>query len=293
MLRAADDTGYAGMLIADLNDNWSAVSEQSAGYTLPASASGLWQDTTARAETTGIVAAESVQPDSPAIQLNDNGEKSLIRQMQLSYNEAYVYITVLLKDDIDYDENELIIGIDTYQRNDGEYYYDSAYYANSQSGMEYAVKFESKNSASLYVASSYNRSTGNYTSKESYTADYDIVSVLNYGNFTESNTHFYQAGVTVRLRIPWAMLNFTDPANALVINGQENGALKTTETDGMIFSVLIGSKETKDTAYIFPESKKSVGYKRLNFVPWTASDVTYTIRDKESTGIIRRYFMAS
>ena len=66
MLKAADELGYAGMLIADLNDNWSAVSEQSAEYTLPASASGLWQDTTARAETTGIVAAESVQPDSPA-----------------------------------------------------------------------------------------------------------------------------------------------------------------------------------------------------------------------------------
>ena len=290
MLRAADDTGYAGMLIADLNDNWSAVSEQSAGYTLPASASGLWQDTTVRAETTGIVAAESVQSDSPAIQLNDNGEKSLIRQMQLSYNEAYVYITVLLKDDIDYDENELIIGIDTYQRNDGEYYYDSAYYANSQSGMEYAVKFESKNSASLYVASSYNRSTGNYTSKESYTADYDIVSVLNYGNFTSSNTHFYQTGVTVRIRIPWAMLNFTNPSSALVISGQDGGTLRTTATDGMIFSLLIGSKSTMDTAYIFPESKQSAGYKRLEISGWKREDVRYALREKASAGIIGRYF---
>lgn len=124
MLKAADEQGYAGMLIADLNDNWSAVSEQSEQYTIPASDSGLWQDTTVRAETTGIVAVDSVQPQESAIQLNDNGEKSIMSQMQLSYNETYVYITLLLKNDIDYDKNEMIIGIDTYQRNDGEYYYD-------------------------------------------------------------------------------------------------------------------------------------------------------------------------
>ena len=293
MLTAANNQKYMGMLIADLNDNWSASSEEAQKYTLPASNNGLWQNPTDRAENTGVVAVESVLPSEVAMQLNDNSENSLMKQMQISYNESYLYLTVLLSADIDYDLNEMIIGIDSYQRNDGEYFYDANYYANSQSGMEYIIKFESKTSAALYVTKSYNRNTGGYTSKESYTADYDLVSVLNYGNFTESNTHFYQAGVTVRLRIPWAMLNFTDPANALVINGQENGALKTTETDGMIFSVLIGSKETKDTAYIFPESKKSVGYKRLNLVPWTASDITYTIRDKESTGIIRRYFMAS
>ncbi len=290
MLKAADEQGYAGMLIADLNDNWSAVSEQSEQYTIPASDSGLWQDTTVRAETTGIVAVDSVQPQESAIQLNDNGEKSIMSQMQLSYNETYVYITLLLKNDIDYDKNEMIIGIDTYQRNDGEYYYDSNYYANSQSGMEYIVKFESKNSASLYVASGYNRNTGNYVSKESYSADYDLVSVLNYGNFTSSNTHFYQTGVTVRIRLPWAMLNFANPSSALVINGNSGSTLKTTATDGMIFSVLVGSKDTMDTAYIFPESKQSAGYKRLELAGWEKEDINYTLREKESAKIIQRYF---
>ena len=86
------------------------------------------------------------------------------------------------------------------------------------------------------------------------------------------------------------MLNFADPANALVISGQENETLKTTATDGMIVSVLIGDKETMDTAYIFPESKKSAGYKRLTLTPWTAKDVSYGIREKESCGILRRFF---
>lgn len=290
MLRAADGLGYMGMLVADLNDNWSASSEEAQAYTRPLSNNGLWYNPTDRAETTGVVAVEPNAPAEAAMQLNDNSEKSLMQQMQVSYNEAYVYLTILLRSDIDYDANELIIGLDTYQRNDGEYFYDKNYYANSQSGMEYIIKFESKSSASLYVAHSYNRNAGNYSSQESYTAEYDLVSVLRYGNFTSSNTHFYQAGVTLWIRIPWAMLNFADPSGALVVNGQENGVLRTTATDGMIFSLLIGSKETMDTAYIFPESKRSAGYKRLNLASWTAQDVTYALREKESCVILRRYF---
>ncbi len=293
MLRAAEDTGYIGMLIADLNDNWSASSEEAREYTLPLSNNGLWHNPADRAETTGVVAVESSAPGEIAMQLNDNSENSLMQQMQLSYNETYVYITLLLRSDIDYDTNEMIIGLDTYQRNNGEYYYDKDYYANSQSGMEYIIKFESATSASLYVARSYNRNAGNYESAESYTADYDLVSVLNYGNFTSSNTHFYRAGVTVNIRIPWAMLNFADPSGALVISGQNDGTLRTTATDGMIFSLLIGNKEDMDTAYIFPESKTSAGYKRLELDGWAEEEVTYSLREKESCTIIRRYFTES
>ncbi len=290
MLKAAEKQGYIGMLIADLNDNWSAISSQTQAYTVPVSNNGLWQDTTSRAETSGVVAVEANRPAEASVQLNDNAEKSLMQQMQISYNETYIYLTVLLKSDIDYDLNEMFIGIDTYQRNDGEYFYDKNYYANSQSGMEYVIKFESKTSAALYVAASYNRNTSNYVTTESYTADYNLVSVLNYGNFTSSNTHFYQAGVTVNIRIPWAMLNFTDPANALVVNGQNGGEIKTIATDGMIFSLLVGNKETMDTVYIFPESKSSAGYKRLNLKPWTENEIEYSLREKQSVSIIRRYF---
>ena len=290
MLKAAADQQYLGMLIVDLNDNWSLSSAQMLPYTIPISDNGLWQNTADRAETSGVVAVESQTPQEASIQLNDNSEKSLMQQMQISYNETYVYLTILLNADIDYDLNELLIGIDTYQRNDGEYFYDANYYANSQSGMEYVIKFESKTAAALYVSRHYNRNIGNYTTAESYSAEYDLVSTLQYGNFASSNTHFYQAGVTVHIRIPWAMLNFTDPASALVLGGVEGDTLKTTVTDGMIFSVLIGNKESMDTLYIFPESKSSAGYKRLELRPWTAADITYTIRPKESSVVIGRYF---
>lgn len=291
MLTAARNTGYMGMLIADLNDSWSALSDSSAAYTLSAE-SPLWHDVTDRAQTTGVIAVESGIPEDISMELNDNAEKSLMRQIQISYSESYLYLTVLLADDIDYDKNEMIIGIDTYLRNNGEYFYDADYFANSQSGMEYIIKFESKNATSLYVANSYNRNAGNFASKESYTGKYDLVSVLNYGNFLTSTTNFYQAGVTMHIRIPWAMLNFVSPAKKLVVNGEENGMVKTTLTDGMIFSLCVCNKETRDTEYIFPESKKSAGYKRWNLSSWNASEIEYVCREKESCSEIRKYFQS-
>ena len=45
-----------------------------------------------------------------------------------------------------------------------------------------------------------------------------------------------------------------------------------------------------DTVYIFPESKSSAGYKRLNLKPWTENEIEYSLREKQSVSIIRRYF---
>lgn len=287
MLKAASNEGYLGSLISDLNDNWSAVSSDMSKFTIPSANSGLWQNTADRAQTSGIVAADSNDPEEVSMELNDSGA---MQQMQLSSNRTYVYVTLLLKEEINFDEREMILGIDTYQRNNGEYFYDKGYYANSLSGMEFIVKFESKSAASLYVVSSYDRNRGKYASAESYNASYDFVSALKYGDFASSNTHFYQTGMTVHLRIPWAMLNFTDPSSRLVINGTKNGLVQTTATEGMIFSLLIGDRNTMDTAYIFPESKQQAGYKTFKLSGWDKTDVKYTLREKDSAAIIKRYF---
>ena len=96
----------------------------------------------------------------------------------------------------------------------------------------------------------------------------------------------------MHIRIPWAMLNFVSPAKKLVVNGEENGMVKTTLTDGMIFSLCVCNKETRDTEYIFPESKKSAGYKRWNLSSWNASEIEYVCREKESCSEIRKYFQS-
>lgn len=286
-LKCIDKEQYIGALISDLNDNWAACSEEMKPFVIPYSSNSLWHNIADRTQTTGVLSVESVEPDEVELELNDSGK---MQQMQIKTNETYVYLTLLLKEDINYDNNELIIGIDSYQRNDGEYYYDKNFYANSLSGMEYIVKFDGKRSASLYVVKSYNRNSNKFVSEESYDAAFDLVSVLEYGDFSLSNTHFYQTGSVLRIRIPWSMLNFTDPSSLLVISGGSKNSLKTVATDGMIFSVLIGDKSSKDTAYIFPESKQSAGYKIFKLSDWDEEDIEYSFRAKSSCTAIRRYF---
>ncbi len=287
ILKAASNQNYLGVLISDLNDDWSSISDNNKQFTKPISASALWHDVTDIEQTTGVVAVEADIDKDVALELSDN---HVMNQMQITYNEEYLYISIVLDDHIDYDANELILGIDTYQRNNGEYYYDKAYFANSLSGMEYVIKFESKLAASLYVAESYNRNNDSYSSKESYNAQYDLVSVLEYGDFSQTGNHFYQSGPVIKLRLPWAMIGFANPQEKLVINGHDENGIRTQITDGMIFSLVIGDKETKDTAYIFPETKEQSGYNRFNFDTWNKQEIDFALRKKESFNIIKNYY---
>ena len=64
--------------------------------------------------------------------------------------------------------------------------------------------------------------------------------------------------------------------------------LRTVRTDGIIISVLIADKSTKDTLYIFPESKQSAGYKSFKWNDW--DDVDFAFRQKDSCKILSNFF---
>jgi hypothetical protein len=293
MLGAIRDTGCLGGLISDYNDNWSKCSDALKAYTLPLSDNILWQNTLDPAQTMGVVAMEPAKPAEVDMSIQDTER---MREMQISHDAAYVYISVMFDGEIDYDKEQLIIGLDTYQRNNGEYLYDPAYFATSLSGMEYVIKFESKNSAALYVVPTYNREKGKFSSKESYKGKYDHVCQLVYGSFVSAGNSFYQAGSTIHIRIPWNLLNFTDPSKLMVINDTRSSSeiakdafgLKTTSTDGIIFSLLIADKKTKDSLYVFPLSKQSSGYKTFSWATWT--DWDYVFRQKDSGKTLSSFF---
>ena len=290
MLSAIRSQNYLGGFISDLNDSWTNVSDAYAAFTVPLQNESLWHNILDPAETTGILSVESNNSSEIGIELNDTGR---MRQVQLSANETYLTMTILLSEEVNYDLEQLIIGLDTYQRNNGEYYYDSNYFANSLSGMEFVIKFESKISAGLYVTPSYNINNNAFTSKESYAGLYNFVTQLVYGNFDSSSTNFYQSGSTINIRIPWALLNVTDPSQRLVVNDESTqvspgGQIKTVSTDGLIFSLLIADKTNQDTKYIFPETKQSTGYKRYSWNMWETVD--YSIKRKGSFNFLKSYF---
>lgn len=287
MLDDINETGCIGGVIYDLNDDWSALSEEAKPFTVPLTSNSLWHNVTDKAQMTGVISVETDIPTKPEIILADDDR---VQHMYIYSSPEYLYLTVELLEDIDYDKEKLFVGIDTYQRNDGEYYYAPGYMATALSGMEYVLRWSDKQSVELWVTESYDKSIGNFSSKESYSGEYRLVSKLTYGGFSESENQFYQTGTSVYIRIPWAWLNVTDPTQNMVLNnsGEINGTATVVATNGVLFSVMIADIESKDVLYSFPEQKNDPNYKLFKWNGWT--NVTYRLRERNSYKIISNYF---
>ena len=287
LLKNIDKADVIGSVVFDLNDDWTAVSKEMYPFTVPSQNNHLWQNVADPAQTSGFVAIDPKAPKQTGINLSDDDR---VQMMSLSANEGYFYITIQLLVDIDHTTEKFVVGIDTYQRNDGEYYYLDGYTPTSLSGMEFVIGFDSKQEAGLYVTKSYNRSNKGYKTKESYTGTYDLVSKLNYGGFTSGENQFYQTGSTIYIRIPWSWLNVTDPSSKIVLNddGDLDNQAKTVSTNGAIVSALIADKATKDQLYLFPETKYDPSYKTFKWNAWEKCE--YSLREKEGYAILTKYF---
>jgi len=293
ILTAIDAQGYMGGLISDLNDDWSACSEELEEYIIPLKNNALWHNTLDATQNTGILAVEPKAVTDIGMSLKDTERMT---EANLQADEEYFYMTIMLSQETDYTKEKLIIGLDTYHRSYGEYLYDPDLFATGLSGMEYVIKFDSKENAAIYVVPDYNRNEGKYCPTESYTGKYDLVAQLTYGTFESSTNNFYQTGSTLHVRIPWSMLNFTDPSEKLVISdtrtdeaiAKDAYGLQTQSTSGILFSLIIADKETKDTLYAFPLNKQANGYKTFTWDSWDTP--AYTFRNKESFDILSRYF---
>ncbi len=288
-VKAAKDSGLAGAVIYDLNDTWSDVSDEMKKFTASDESSPLWHNTCDSAETTGIIAMDSVQPETPGLVLTDD---DLAQAVSMSADAGYMYVTVQLLEEIDYKANALFVGIDTFQRNDGEYFYAKDFTANSLSGMEYSLRFDGKQNASLYVIKSYDRSQGTAVTKESYAAAYNKVADLTYGSFTSGDTQFYQTGSTIYVRLPWTWLNIADPSRLLVISDStlRSERAKTVTTNGFLVSVMVGERKSGDLYYAFPQEKHDPGYKTFSWKKWETTD--YAARRRESFEALKKYFAA-
>lgn len=288
VLSAVDSADLIGGVVFDLNDDWSALDEKSSVYTVPLSENSKWHNKCDESQSAGLIATEAAAPENVGLMLSDDDR---LQHILMSANEEYLYITVQLTEDIDYINEALFIGIDTYQRNDGEYYYSSEFTHNSLSGMEYVLRFDSKQNALLYVIPTYNRESGEAYTKEIYDGEFDKIAKLTYGGFSKGDNHFYQTGTTIYVRLPWTWLNVTNPNAMLVINdksleGREQA--HTVMTNGMLVSVMIGERGSGDMLYAFPRAKSDPGYKTFR---WELNEVKkYVYREKESFTALKKYY---
>lgn len=286
-LAAVRDSNCPGGTVYDLNDCWAQVSDDMKTFTSSDSSSCKWHNTCDEKQMTGVVAMESKQPEKPGLVLSDD---DAVQALSMSSNADYMYITLQMLLEPKYKDRALFVGIDTFQRNDGEYYYDKSFTPNSLSGMEFVLRFDAKQKATLNVIRSYDRSKDNFAyTKESYKAKFDKVADLTYGGFNTYDSQFYQTGSTIYIRLPWTWLNTYDPVRKLVINDHKFGKkAKTTTTNGILVSVMIGERDSGDLYYGFPKKKHDPGYKM--FKPAIAEKSEYNLRTKDSFKILSNFY---
>lgn len=315
MMNIIKDSGCMGGLIYEWADEWGTGGPFTSPIMIPYKRSNLWHNMTEPAQNYGILALESQTPNDYAMSIRGTDP---LQSIAYTENESYFYIKANFSKVPDFSHKNIMIYLDTVDRKKGEYMLAPDVLEN-WSGAEYNINIENKNKANLLVIPTYNASKGSYyttvstygifermirqlstadktMSGKTISAKYEDGSTLVPGNFDDSINNFYFDGNTLYIRIPWARLNFTDPSSLLVLDDNKNKEiLKNTKdklsvrmTDGIVASLIIMDKVTRNVDYHFPQSVTNSGYKTFTWSTWNVPN--YISRNKKSYDIIKTLF---
>lgn len=312
MMKAIKREGYAGGLIFEWMDEWAKKTWMTEPFMIPYERHVLWHNVMDPEQNYGLLAYECRR--GPKYGYSQNG-KGLIKKLSLGYDCEYLYIDIFLQDKIDFSSQKLVIGLDTFDRNRGEFGGEFVVPRVKEVipfGLEFVVEISGEEESRILVNPGYNIAKGKYspsttgdgifkeihflTNKERVTKDgrkidaiYHNMSRLNYGTF-EKNTknHWYIEENKIRMRLPWALINVTDPSSHTVLDDSRDipqpgrDELNTAKSDGiMVCTYLVDKKD-------FTVKDALVTNKPYLWEGW--ENVEYTSRLKSSYYIIKEYF---
>lgn len=78
LLKSADGAGVLCAVAADLNDDWSAVSDEMYPFTVPLENNYMWHNVSDTAQTTGFVALDAAVPEETGINLADDDRVQML-----------------------------------------------------------------------------------------------------------------------------------------------------------------------------------------------------------------------
>jgi hypothetical protein len=309
MMKAIKNEGYAGGMIFQWMDEWAKKTWITEPFMIPYDRHALWRNVIDPEQNYGILAMETKKPDKTEYSIKGSGD---IKSIEMSKDEAFLYVDVTLNNSFEFNSKKLLIGLDTYDRSKGEFKYSKDIDAASQSGMEFMLEISGKDTSRLLVHPGYNIYSSKYSSYNSSSGVFEEVkSIINkarvtkdgtvtpqhmqdgsklvYGDFKDNTyNYWYVEGSKIHIRIPWLRLNFSDPSSMTVINDERKieepvkDQLNTAVSDGIIPSaVLIDTTDNKVT----DEIKTSQAF---TWKTWNQPD--YVERLKKSYNIISKYF---
>lgn len=311
MMKAMEKEGYAGSIIFEWSDEWAKKTWITEPYIIPYDRNPMWHNAVDPEQNYGIYAMESAEPRSLPYTIADDG---VISKMSLVADETYLSIELELERLIDFSQEQLIIGLDTYDRSRGNMKFGTAVPTAAASGLEYIIEINGNKDGWLLVQPEYNGSTGKHastyspdgifetmtmlTNKETVTKDgtkiaavVQDLSQLSFGTL-ENNSHnqVWISGKTVSIRIPWTRINVTDPSMMRVVDDPRiilnptTNELQTVITEGVLASGVLVKRDSNQTI-------ASIGLSNQKAFGWEKWDVpTYKERLKDSYVIISEHF---
>ncbi len=237
----------------------------------------------------------------------------------------------------DWEKSNFLIGIDTYRRDLGDFRFPPPAEVFTPGGMEFMIELKGKSNSRILIDEPYStfkhtaegwgpycslpNKNGGFveikaeTNRERYGRDGMVFSGISYSKsplrfgsmekgsssydsladwYLDLKEHF------IEIRIPWALLNVTDPSSKRVLHQEKShiAPLDTVMTDGFSFYIVSIDPSVKegDAAADALPSVYDMGRKGLRAVPlysWTEWEVpTYHSSLKDSYSILRDDFLA-
>ena len=342
MMKAIVNEGYAGGIIFEWTDEWAKKTWNTEPYMVPWERQVLWKNAMDPEQNYGIL---SMEPDRKPFQglehsledfdlaplpANPLGQAA-VTSLSLDVDEAFLYLSVGLggatgSDGFLWDDFGLMLGIDTFLREAGEFKLPIEGVPILPTGVEFLLNISSPKDASMLVIPSYNRAEYAFApavsqkgifariepvvNRERITRDGRTFpalrgdqSRLNYGQFDTEKEDYYSLAhwyadedlSKIEIRLPWMLLNVSDPSSAMVMYDKEKhlkdplrDQLEVVRTEGFVFYVATYSSSYKVLDYQPRQGSTLVSAAPYLWETW--EEPSYKARLKKSFAIIAEYF---
>ncbi|MEM0333196.1 MAG: hypothetical protein QXX30_01885 [Candidatus Aenigmatarchaeota archaeon] len=242
-----------------------------------------------------------------------------IKILKFMYDEGFIYLYIETVIPIDFEKYGILVGINTVSSDVGEVvlpYVDK----KSPFSLQFLLDLNSINRSRVLIQKSYdkflNHSQKLVIPKKSYQGEwvivvnqisprrvskdkvkfypsrFDILGNLKFGSLKKGNRYydnlsdFYIKYNILEVRIPWDILNFSDPSSKRIIWFEGNE--KSKQTNGMKFIVLIYDKESREIIEFLPASNEDNDSIVISYDGWDIP--IYHSYLKESYFILKKFF---
>ncbi|MGF7185862.1 hypothetical protein GGQ84_001955 [Desulfitispora alkaliphila] len=316
MMEAIFNEGYMGGVIFEWMDEWAKKTWTTEPFMVPYEHNVFWHNAIDPEQNYGIMANEATKPKEPELTLQpiDATAKPIIHKVELRANETFFFIDILLDEKFNFNEHEVLIGIDTYGRNKGEFYFSQDLDIEAPSGMEFLVELLGKDKARLLVTPSYNSSNMAFSSTYSRDAVFELIqplinkervtkggtrieaiyedaSKLKYGDQIGSTNYWLYQNNEINLRLPWGRISVTDPTTHRILDDPreynyypERDTFHTNTTEGfLVYLMVINKRDGEILQKLFQNPEKPYLWES-----W--GEPRYRERLKDSYYYIQEYF---